>query len=91
MSLYVPIIVPGSLDNLSGLHIPDQPVNGTLQELAHKTHELLMDGNGSPLRYLWCSNYPCRERRTKAGARKITSGLQGSIKRILDGRRHQLF
>jgi len=49
-------MVPGSLDNLSGLQIPDQPVNGQLQELAHKTHELLMDGNSNPLRYIWCSN-----------------------------------
>ena len=60
------------------------PVNGKLQELAHKTHELLVDGNGNPLRYLWCSNYPCRDRRTKAGAQKITNGVQGFIKRILD-------
>ena len=90
-SLYAPIIVPGSLDNLSGLQIPDPPGNGQLQELAHKTRELLMDGNGHSLRYIRCSDYPCRDRRTKAGARKITSGIQGSIKRILDERGHQLF
>jgi len=90
-SLYAPIIIPGSLDNLSGLQIPDQPVNGQLQELAHKTRELLIDGNVNSLRYTWCSKYPCRGRRTKAGARKSTSGVQCSIKRIPDGRGFQLF
>ena len=49
-SLYAPIIVPGSLDDLCGLQIADQAVNGQLQKLAHKTHELLMDGNSNPLR-----------------------------------------
>jgi len=90
--LYAPIIVPASLDNLSGLRIPDPgpPGNGQLQELAHKTRELFMDGNSHSLRYIWCSNYPYRDRRTKEGTRKITSGVRGSIDRILDGRGHQL-
>jgi hypothetical protein len=83
--------VPGSLDNLSGLQFSDPLGNGQLQELADKTRELLMDGNSNPLRYIWCSKYPCRGRRTKAGTRKITSGIPSSNRRVLDGRGHQLF
>ena len=37
-------MVPGSLDSLGELRIPDPPSNGQLKDLAHKTHELLLDG-----------------------------------------------
>ena len=48
--LCAPIIVPGSLDNLSGLRIPDSPGNGQLQGLVDKTRELLVDGDIKSLR-----------------------------------------
>ena len=48
----MPIIVPDSLDNLSGLRIPNPTGNGQLQELATKTRELLIDGNSNFLRYI---------------------------------------
>ena len=57
MLIYAPIIVPGSLDNLSGLRIPDPPGKGQLQELAQKTRELLLDGNSNLFRYIWYSQY----------------------------------
>jgi len=58
MFLYAPIIVLGSLDNLSGLRIADPPGNGQLQGLAQKIRELLLDGNSNLLRYLQYSQYP---------------------------------
>jgi len=75
-SLYVTIIVPGSLDNLSGLQIADQPVNGQLHELAHKTHELLMDGNSNPLRYILCSKYPVEIEERRRGLEKLQAAYR---------------
>jgi len=52
MLLYTLFIILGSLDNLSGLRIPDPPGDGQLQALAQKTRELLIDGNCNLLRYI---------------------------------------
>ena len=50
-TLYAPIILLGSLDNLSRLRIPDLPGNGHLQDLVTKTRELLIDGNSNSFKY----------------------------------------
>ena len=53
-----------------------QPVDGQLQELAHKTHELLMDGNSNPLRYYWCSKYLVEIEERRRGLEKLQAAYK---------------
>jgi len=75
-SLYASIIVPGSLDNLSGLQIPGQPVNGQLLELARKTGELLMDGTSNSLKYFCILNILVEIEERRRGLEKLQAAYK---------------
>lgn len=71
-----PIIVLGSLDHLGGLQIPDPPGNGQLQELAHKTHELLLDGNRNFFTRTWFLNTLAELEERRRGFEKLQTAYK---------------
>ena len=74
MSFCVPILIPGSLGQLSGLdlQVPDPPGKGLLQSLAHKTRKVLKAGNNNSSRYLLLFSIPLQNYKNEDGDSKIS-------------------
>ena len=72
MSFCVPILIPGSLGQLSGLRVPDPPGDGQLQKLAHEIGNVLNAGNNNSSRYLLLFSIPMQSYKNEDGDSKIT-------------------